>query len=123
MTAINWDFENVNTKVLRNGTDWSEPVTIIEDKTRSGKVKRRLAFSSEKRKFQVAFTFTVTEYNAFREWFDVVLRKGMYSFNFPQIDSTDKTQMKEYRISKDGFPKYSNESGKLLKCSMTWEEL
>lgn len=120
--AVNWD-SNVNTRVMRNGTDWSEPETIIEDKTRSGKPKRRLAFSSERRKFNVAFKFNTDEYSAFRTWFVDYLRKGMNSFNFPKVDSLDKTVMQEYLIAKGGFPKYSNESGKIIRCTMIWEEV
>ena len=120
--AVNWD-SNVNTRVLRIGTDWNEPETIIEDKTRSGKPKRRLAYSSEPRKFNVAFKFTTSEYDSFRTWFRDYLRKGMNSFNFPKVDSVDKTTMQEYQIAKGGFPKYSNESGKIIKCTMVWEEV
>ena len=120
--AVSWD-SNVNQKVLRSGTGWEEPVTIIEDKTRSGKVKRRFAHSCENRTFSVAFNFTLDEYDDFRTWFETTTRCGMYSFYFPQIDGIDKTVLKEYRITKNGFPKYSNESGKIIKCSMTWEEL
>ena len=119
--SVSWD-SNVNTKVLRNGTDWGEAEKIIEDKTRSGKVKRRFAYSCEKRKFNVSFKFTMAEYLAFREWFEEDIHGGMYTFSFPKIDSLDKTVMQDYKISKGGFPKYSNESGKIIKCSMTWEE-
>lgn len=120
--AVSWD-SGVNTKVLRNGTDWSEPDTIIEDKTRSGKQKRRLYASNEKRLFQVAFNFNMTEYANWITWFNNSIKRGMYSFDFPKIDSLDKTVMQEYRISKSGYPKYSNDSGKIIKCSMTWEEV
>ncbi len=119
--TVDWSVY-VNKKVLRDGTDWGEAEKIIEDKTRSGKVKRRFAYSCEKRKFSVAFKFTMIEYNAFRDWFENDLHCGMNSFSFPKIDSLDKSIMKVYKICKGGFPKYSNQSGKIMKCSMTWEE-
>ena len=121
MTDINWS-PNVNKKVLRDGNDWGEPETIIEDKTRSGKQKRRLYASSTKREFKVAFNFNMSEYSNFRNWFKTVLKKGMYSFNFPMIDSIDKSVMKEYRIKVGGFPRYQNVNGQIVKCTMTWEE-
>ena len=119
--AVSWSSE-VNQKVLRNGNGWEEPETVIEDKTRSGKQKRRLYSSSEKRTFQVSFNFNMDEYNAFRTWVKYSIRKGALSFEFPQIDSTDKTVMAEYRMKKGGFPKYSNESGTVINCKMVWEE-
>ena len=122
MTDIEWA-DGVNKKVLRDGNDWGEPETIIEDKTRSGKQKRRLYASCSKREFKVAFNFNMTEYTNFRNWFETTLKKGMYSFNFPQIDSLDKTVTKEYRIKVGGFPRYNNTSGKNIKCTMTWEEV
>lgn len=122
MTDINWS-PYVNKTLLRDGASWSEPETMIEDKTRSGKQKRRMFHSMEKRTFTVAFNFTLEEYNYFRTWFTDVLKKGMYSFNFPQIDNIDKTVMKEYRIKAGGYPKYSNKTGQWINCTMTWEEV
>lgn len=112
----------MNTRVLRSGSDWEEPETVIEDATRSGKQKRRLAYSSGKRVFNVAFNFTAAEYEAFRNWFTVSLRRGIHTFMFPQIDSPDKSRMREYRIKVGGFPKYQNTTGKSIRCTMTWEE-
>ena len=119
--AENWS-PNVNTKVLKDSASWSEPVAIIEDTTRSGKVKRRLAYSMEKRSFEVGFNFTYDEYSAFRTWFTDTILQGSLSFLFPQIDNADRA-LKEYRISKSGFPKYTNISGKIIKCTMVWEEV
>ncbi len=120
--AVQWD-SRINQKVLRDGTSWEEPETVIEDTTRSGKQKRRLYASMTKRQFTVSFNFTLEEYGYFREWYTTYLRQGAFSFEFPQLDSDDNTQLKEYRIKKGGFPKYSNKSGKIIACSMTWEEV
>ena len=119
--AVSWP-SGVNTRILRSGTQWDEPVTIIEDETRSGKMRRRLYHSQSKRKFSVTMRFSVQEYDVFRNWFRISLKRGAEHFMFPKIDSTSKTET-EYRFSADGFPKYSNESGKIINVSMEWEEV
>ena len=121
MTEINWS-PYVNTTVYRDGADWQEPVKIIEDRTRSGKQKRRYYASNTKRTFNIKMKFSMVEYEAFRNWFENTIRSGMYSFMFPQIDSISKP-LKEYRISASGFPKYSNITADKIQCTMVLEEV
>ena len=118
--AENW-CSGVNIKVLRN-SDWQEPVKIIEDKTRSGKQKRRYYASNSKRLFNVTMRFTLSEYELFRTWYEEDIKCGMYSFLFPKIDSSTKP-LTEYRISQSGTPKYQNISGDIIECGMVWEEV
>ena len=119
----------VNKRVLREGGSWASPVLFIEDETRSGKRKRRLSATQQARPFSVKFLFTETEYQLFDSWFKSTLKSGLYSFYFPVIDSSTKVDgnynviNKVYRISKDGAPQYENISGKLITCTMKWEEL
>lgn len=121
MTNIYWH-RKINQKVRRDGTSWNEISGFIEDKTKSGKVKRRLANSKEKRTFSVKFIFTFEEYELFSEWYQKTILYGSKSFMFPKIDSETKEYV-EYRITNDGVPSYSNRSGKLIECSMKWEEI
>lgn len=98
------------------------PVGFVEDMTRSGKAKRRLANTQQKRTFTVKFRFDMTEYSYFVSWYNNDIRKGLFSFGFPQIDSTGTT-IKEYRISANGSPKVSNPSGDMVDVTMEWEEV
>ena len=113
----------VNTKVLRDGTSWGEFAGFISDDTRSGKVKRRLAHSQTKRIFNVAINMTKTEYDLFHTWYVNDLSYGLYAFNFPKIDSEDKSILRPYRFTSDGAPQYSNTGGKIIKVTMQWEEV
>lgn len=122
MTVVSWN-ENVNTRVLRSGTSWSEPAVFIEDETRSGKRKRRLLASCEKRQFSVSMRFSMTEYEYFIDWYNKTTLKGVYAFAFPKIDSLDKGVMGVYRFTSDGLPSYNNNSGILIDVSMKWEEV
>lgn len=116
--AVAWD-SNVNQKVRREST-WSEIQGFISDPTLSGKQKRRKAHSMAKRPFQVSMLFTYDEYEDFSEWYQDDLEFGTLSFSFPKIDGTGDA---EYIFAEGGEPQYSNESGKLIKCTMTWEEV
>lgn len=120
---ISWDTTNVNTKVRRNGFSWGETEGFIEDKTRSGKTKRRISSSNEKRPFDVKFIFNITEYNNFTYWYNVTCRKGFETFMFPKLDAIGGNQIGYYRIAKGGAPKYTNTSGDNITCTMKWEEV
>lgn len=114
--------EGVNKKARRNGTNWDLPNGVIEDKTRSGKKKRRLATSFEKSAFSVSFIFTLKEYRIFKVWWKDVCRFGFYSFAFPCVD--DNTgELKEYRFIAGSRPKEINESGDKITVQMEWEEV
>ena len=76
-----------------------------------------------KKPFSVKMHFTYDEYVLFDTWYNEVCYKGLNSFSFPRIDSTDKTVNKEYRFVAGSAPKYSNPSGKIIECSMEWEEV
>ena len=122
MTIVNWN-ENVNKRILKNGTSWNEPVRFIEDETRSGKRKRRLLASCEKRQFSVAMRLNMTEYEYFIDWFKNTTKSGVYAFYFPLIDSENKNIVGIYRFKNDGLPSYSNSTGRLVDVSMVWEEV
>ena len=79
--------------------------------------------SMAKKPFNVKMYFTYSEYVLFDYWYDNICFKGVNSFAFPQIDSTDKTLEKEYRFVAGSAPKYSNPSGQIIECSMLWEEV
>lgn len=121
MTDIIWNVK-VNTKVRRDGTSWSNVQGFITDKTRSGKPKRRYANSMGKRPFNVSFIFTLEEYEIFENWYNNIILKGAKSFLFPKIDAVNGVYT-EYQIADGGAPSYSNSSGKLIRCTMKWEEV
>lgn len=121
MATVNWA-EGVNKKILRSGTSWSEIQGFITDKTRSGKTKRRLYASQAKKEFSVAFYFSYAEYLLFSDWYKNTLRYGLHSFYFPKIDRVGGDET-EYRFADGGEPQYENVSGKIIKASMTWEEV
>ena len=107
----------VNQKVRRDST-WSEVTGFIADETLSGKTKRRYAHSLAKRPFSVSMLFTYTEYSAFTTWYNNTIKRGALSFTFPKIDGSGNA---EYRMR--SAPTYSNESGKVIRCNMEWEEV
>lgn len=120
--AVAWA-DGVNKKVRRSGTSWNDQCGFVEDETRSGKTKRRLSHTMEKRKFSVSFLFDYSEYVIFKQWFNDVTKKGFYSFMFPQIDVLGGGADTEYRFVSDGAPKYSNPNGSKIEVSMDWEEV
>lgn len=122
MTIVEWN-ENVNQKVRRSGTSWNEPTSFIEDETRSGKMKRRLSKSYSKREFSVKMRFSLTEYRYFRGWFENTLKRGVYAFHFPKIDSDNPSEISVYRFTSEGVPSYENSAGKIIDVSMKWEEV
>lgn len=113
----------INKRILRDGTSWQNSVKFIEDETMSGKRKRRLSATQEKKSFSVKMRFTENEYQIFDQWFTDTLKSGLYSFYFPQIDRSVDKPYRIYRFTKDGSPQYSNPGGKLFDVSMKWEEM
>lgn len=127
MITVNWA-TGVNMKVLRNGTNWQSQLGFVEDKTMSGKKKRRPANVQARRPFSVTFRFTLTEYNNFETWYNNTCRKGLYAFNFPKIDAIHPATLSQsdyavYRFAEGGAPSYDNPSGDYIDCSMKWEEV
>ena len=118
---VSWA-SGVNKTILRSGSSWNEVEGFIEDESLSGKTKRRIAHSMGKRVFSVTMRFTPTEYNTFTQWYNDVCKRGVFSFAFPKIDKTSQGDA-EYRFAKGGQPSYSNLSGNMIECSMTWEEV
>ena len=116
MMAVQWA-TGVNQKIRRD-TTWSEISGFITDETLSGKTKRRMAHSMAKRPFSVFMLFNYTEYALFKAWYQNTTKFGTLSFEFPTIDGTGTS---EYRFTNP--PQYSNESGKIIRCSMDWEEV
>lgn len=113
--------DGVRKRILRDGTSWSSINAVKEDKTRSGKPKRMLYASMGSRQFTVKMRFTYDEYLIFDSWYNHECYKGLNSFAFPQIDRIGGDE-KEYRFVAGSEPSYSNTSGKIIECSMTWEE-
>ena len=75
-----------------------------------------------KRQFSVTIHFSLDEYNIFRQWYINQCKYGANSFLFPCIDS-NSGEDKEYRFALGGNPRYTNPSGVIIECSMTWEEV
>ena len=119
--AIQWD-SNVNKRILRDGTSWSNIVGFKSDETRSGKTKRRSYHSQEKRQFSIKMRFTVEEYMYFSNWYKNTIKQGLYAFEFPKIDSISETLV-VYRFTTDGSPQFTNPSGDIIDCTMKWEEV
>lgn len=116
-------YANVNTNILRDGSSWVDSSQFVEDTTRSGKTKRRLANTGSKRQFTVRQIFTYNEYITFKSWYQNTCRKGFFSFAFPAIDIKGTRTLNEYRFVSGTAPEYSNILGDKIECKMTWEEV
>lgn len=114
--------EQINKKVLRSGASWGEQEGFIEDKTLSGKPKRRLAHCMAREQISVTMRFNQDEYQLFRLWYKNTLNHGMYSFYFPEIDVIGGQNV-VYQFAVGGTPKYSNPSGDIVEAQMTWERV
>ena len=80
--------------------------------------------SQKKRPFTVKMLFTYEEYLIFTEWYNDTCYKGLNSFSYPTIDSFSSVPVnKEYQFVADTAPQYSNPSGRLIECTMQWEEV
>lgn len=112
----------VNQRVMR-ASDWTFPVKVIEDTTRSGKPKRRMAHTFARKKISIVMKFKEEEYRQFITWFELELLSGANYFYFPRVDSSDSSDIGVYCISADSSVKGINESGKIIKVQMTWEEV
>lgn len=119
---VNWQ-TGVNTRILRNGTNWDKPVKFIEDVTRSGKPKRRMAYSYSREQFVVKMRFTPTEKALFDSWFENTTVNGLYPFYFPTIDEQGHTNTSVYQFTQDGSPSFSNSNGLNIDCTMKWEKV
>ena len=116
--AVQWK-TGVN-KIVRRDSTWSEIQGFISDPTLSGKQKRRMAHSMAKRPFQVVMLFNYTEYLLFSDWYQDDIKYGTLAFEFPRIDGNGNA---EYRFADGGAPQYTNQSGKMIKVEMAWEEV
>ena len=116
-----WD-ERINKKVLRSGAGWGEQEGFIEDKTMSGKPRRRLAHTMVREQITLTLRLNQTEYKLFRKWYKETLLLGMYPFYFPEIDVIGGQDV-VYQFAVNGVPKYSNPSGDLIDAQMTWEKV
>ena len=56
MANIQWA-EGVNKRILRDGANWDSPANFIEDTTRSGKRKRRLYATQQKKVYSIKMNF------------------------------------------------------------------
>jgi hypothetical protein len=76
----------------------------------------------EKKPFDVKFRFSFDEYELFNDWYENTLFFGTLPFFFKKINSVSKPWQK-YQIADGGAPSFSNPSGKLIECTMKWEEV
>ena len=121
---VDWYDTSYKNKVSRDGGGWEELEGFIEDETRSGKKKRRMAHYMGNRPFTLKITFkSVEDYENFHNWYQTVCLFGVNSFRYPKIDKDDSSVIAVYKFKKGGQPKYSNPSGKKIECSMEWEEV
>ena len=118
---IAWS-NNVNKRILKNGTSWNDNVGFTEKKTLSGKPKRIRSNTFQKRPFQVKMLFTLTEYLYFLDWWKNDCEEGFNSFAFPCVDDNSGI-FKEYQFAVDGAPRYVNVSADKIECTMKWEEV
>ena len=123
MSVENWP-ANVNKRILRNPTSWSMLNKVVEDKTLSGKTKRRLANSLSKQSFSVKMRFSYDEFVRFKNWYENNIKYGLNKFYFPQIDDVDGEKNDvAYQFAAGSEPKISNPSGKNIDVTMTWERV
>jgi len=110
---------------MREGTSWQDVCGYIQDTTRSGRVKRRLAHTKDKPSISVKMHFDEKkgEYTAFRDWYRDDLRNGLYSFLFPTIDNISSNTTSEYRFVYNSYPQYSDVGGGIIECTMKWEKI
>ena len=117
---VEWPLENK--RVMRSGSSWNDISAVLEDKTKSGKTKRRLYASMGKRTFTVTMHFTKAEYDLFEDWYAHVCYYGLNSFGFPQVDAVNGGE-REYRFAAGAAPAFSNVGGEIIECAMNWEEV
>jgi hypothetical protein len=113
--------DGVNKKILRSSS-WNLPLGVISDQMRSGKSKTRAGLVKSPMSLSVTMNMKLEEYLVFRNWFNNALRRGVFSFAFPQIDNNTGT-IKEYRFAPDANISIKNPSGDIIELSMQWEEL
>lgn len=123
MTPIEWA-DGVNKIIRRSGTSWTQPNGVIEDATRSGKPKRRLATSVGKTSYSVKMIFSLEEYDLFMTWWRKKCKYGLMPFYFPRVDAMSGTTATEavYQFVAGSTPSFSNPSGDRLEVTMNWEE-
>lgn len=114
---IDWP-QDVNKEIKRE-TDWEIPNGTIREETRCGKTKTRPSEVLAPKVYNVSMQFDYAEYLTFQNWYEINLRHGALSFAFPDIFTglVDR----EYRIV-SGI-NGSNQSGKIIRVNMEWEEL
>lgn len=105
----------------RRGTSGQSPVGVKADETRCGRKKTRPSSQLAPKTFDVQMVFTLEEFRLFRAWFDGPCMRGAMSFAFPRIDD-DTGDPVEYRFAAGSSWSWSNESGRIVRVTMQWEE-
>lgn len=108
--------DGVNKTVLQEATGKFRSGTV-SDTMRSGKKKTRLISTTAPKPFSVSMIMTRTELAIFESWYEVNLRLGSLSFQFPKIAGTGNA---EYRII--DTPAWVQWGASTVKLTMTWEE-
>lgn len=113
--------EGVNKYVLRESS-WELPTGFLEDKTRSGKKKRRAMHSQSSKAFKCVLHMTKQEYEWFEQWYEVACRRGVMSFPLPKIDGGPDAEEREYQFAGE-YISVSNPGGDTVKLSFSLEEV
>jgi hypothetical protein len=107
--------------VLRSSS-WDEPLGIIGDQTRSGKLKVRAAHIKEPVGFNLTMHMTLDQYREFINWYRNTCRRGLYSFAYPKINDNTGILI-EYRFVPDTKIGVKNTSALNLELTMNWIEV
>lgn len=119
--AVKWP-DGVRKLVRRDGFSGEIPVSVISDQTRCGRRKRRPALQCQPQEFNVSMVMTAEEFFIFKNWYDVNLYHGALTFVYPKIDAINGPNV-EYAFSPNSGISWTNDSGKIIKVSMKWEEV
>lgn len=109
--------DNVNKTILQEATGKFRSGRI-SDTMRSGKKKTRLLSTTSPKPFSISMIMTRDELAIFESWYEINLRFGTLSFQFPKIAGTGNA---EYKIVGED-PSWVQWGASTVKITMSWEE-
>ena len=122
MTAVSWpEYNGKRVGTVLRSSNWTTPLGIIADQTRSGKFLTRLAHVKKPKVFNIVMHMTLPEKRVFEDWLERICRKGYFPFLFPKIDDNTGV-MKAYQFAPDTDLTYVNTGADNLEASMVWME-
>jgi len=122
LTTVPWpEYNGKRIGTVLRSSNWTIPLGVIGDQTRSGKISTRLAHINRPKMFNITMHMTLPEKRVFENWFVSVCRKGFFPFLFPRIDDNTGV-MKAYRFSPESDIGESNTGADNLEVSMVWLE-